>query len=999
MDASLDTLSADVLKRHGDFVRALARELLADEHEGEDLAQEAWVRFLRRPPAAGAVKGWLRRVTRNLSVERLRGRARVSAREERVAREEALPSVVEELAQTEVLGTVVEAVLALEEPYKTSVLLAYWRGWDARRIARETGAPLATVRSRLQRAHGKLRERLDRAHGREAWSVALAALPGVEAGAAFALAGVGAVALFTWLGVVLVRNGGLAQEAIEPVEVAQQELDGSEPGAALAPAAVTTTSTRIPVVSKNRIVRVTGFVRTSAGAELTLAASASVGSLVQWAFRRSGFDEEPLARGELRTDAEGRFGFEFEDSREEECELLLRCEDDGLYREAFQRVEVFAQETLTLELVRAPYGVLHGTVVDDAGAPLGGITLALGDELLTSGPDGAFSRPGAARQGARFEPRARGWSLVGHTPVTPLAAGGYEPVVVTLAPEAELELVVRDLGGDGIEGVRVQVSLAQSELAPLATTRDGASASSRSVTDADGRARVTGLCAGRKLALRLLHGYETLNCDAMEDGVLLVGDKERGQPIVIRPGERLDLRYDLAVELPLAGVVTLPDGTRVPDAKLEVVDLGTGEEWGMPRLLELTSDAEGAFAGTLRASRVVGPLRITASAPELAERQPAQEYDGRVQELGYAGDGGTTPLTPTLTMPSAVVELAPDARDALAALTFVLRPRGDITGKIFGRDGLPLGTLGSSNRLWAVHSGTSYHGHGAAATVWTDGRFALRGLEPGPYDLVLSEELQGWYSFENFAHRFEGIETGSVGLELRLGERAEARLTLRLASPGRVVALRGDSPLAALVLVRRVYPPAGFDAPRASRSLVIRGACGWPEGASLGFAGIGGARLGTTQAVDGYDSFAGPAHTTQPLQPGFYVIGLACPGAYPQATEVLFFEAGEHELVFDPLPAATLRGRILGARPDEFLALQLVDDAGHPVPLATFEGFTNPTTLVETDSHGRFVLRSAPSGTFRLRVGTRAELTAGRWRSETELELRPGENGPVEVGG
>jgi hypothetical protein len=198
--------------------------------------------------------------------------------------------------------------------------------------------------------------------------------------------------------------------------------------------------------------------------------------------------------------------------------------------------------------------------------------------------------------------------------------------------------------------------------------------------------------------------------------------------------------------------------------------------------------------------------------------------------------------------------------------------------------------------------------------------------------------------------------------------------------------------------VRRVYPPADFEAPRAPRQLVVRGASGWPEGATLDFTGIGGARLGATQFVDGYDSFNGPAHTTQPLQPGFYSFGLALEGSYPQASEVLYFEAGEHELVLEPLPAATLRGRIAGARPDEFLALQLVDDAGRAVPVTTFQGFTKPIPLVETDARGQFVLRQAPSGPFRLRIGTRAELAAGRFHFEQELVLEPGDNGELVFG-
>src|SRR5687768_3275402 len=49
------------------WIRALARSLVADAHLAEDLAQDACVAALERPPAdAGNLRGWLAAVVRNL---------------------------------------------------------------------------------------------------------------------------------------------------------------------------------------------------------------------------------------------------------------------------------------------------------------------------------------------------------------------------------------------------------------------------------------------------------------------------------------------------------------------------------------------------------------------------------------------------------------------------------------------------------------------------------------------------------------------------------------------------------------------------------------------------------------------------------------------------------------------------------------------------------------------------------------------------------------------
>ncbi|MEO6596167.1 MAG: sigma factor [Planctomycetota bacterium] len=45
---------------HAEFVRTLARDLVRDPHSVDDLAQEAWLQTLRRPPRHGtSLRSWL----------------------------------------------------------------------------------------------------------------------------------------------------------------------------------------------------------------------------------------------------------------------------------------------------------------------------------------------------------------------------------------------------------------------------------------------------------------------------------------------------------------------------------------------------------------------------------------------------------------------------------------------------------------------------------------------------------------------------------------------------------------------------------------------------------------------------------------------------------------------------------------------------------------------------------------------------------------------------
>lgn len=67
------------------------------------------------------------------------------------------------------------AVLALAEPYRTTVLLRFWEGLSPAAIAKQQGVPTETVRTRLKRGLMQLRARLDDEHGgdRKAWLLPL----------------------------------------------------------------------------------------------------------------------------------------------------------------------------------------------------------------------------------------------------------------------------------------------------------------------------------------------------------------------------------------------------------------------------------------------------------------------------------------------------------------------------------------------------------------------------------------------------------------------------------------------------------------------------------------------------------------------------------------------------------------------------------------------------------------------------------------------------------
>ena len=177
MEAHPSTLSAKDLQAHSQWVLLLARRLLRDAGEAEDVAQETWLAALRNPPQ-GELRPWLGQVCRNFARQHLRSRSRRKDREHLAASDERGLDPVDLVERAEIGKVLVDLVLGLGEPYRSTMLLRYQEGLSTERIAEVQGLPAGTVRGRLSRAAEKLRAELDARHGgdRQCWCAGLAAL-------------------------------------------------------------------------------------------------------------------------------------------------------------------------------------------------------------------------------------------------------------------------------------------------------------------------------------------------------------------------------------------------------------------------------------------------------------------------------------------------------------------------------------------------------------------------------------------------------------------------------------------------------------------------------------------------------------------------------------------------------------------------------------------------------------------------------------------------------
>lgn len=152
--------------RHAGLVYGLARRILVNARDAEDLTQEVFVSLLTREDydaGRGTLATFLATVTRTRAIDRWRAAKRARSALDRHAGE--VSEEVEPAAgialETSQDAEVVRSALATLPPAQRQVLeMAYFRGLSQAEIAASIGTPLGTVKSWTRSALMSLRAKL-----------------------------------------------------------------------------------------------------------------------------------------------------------------------------------------------------------------------------------------------------------------------------------------------------------------------------------------------------------------------------------------------------------------------------------------------------------------------------------------------------------------------------------------------------------------------------------------------------------------------------------------------------------------------------------------------------------------------------------------------------------------------------------------------------------------------------------------------------------------------
>jgi RNA polymerase sigma-70 factor, ECF subfamily len=147
--------------RYHALVYGLALRVLADPSAAEDVTQNVFLKIWTAPDAfrSGNLEGWLARVARNRAIDVLRSKKLRSESE----LSESIPadSTLEQTAMERMDGERARAAMGrLPDEQRSLLELGFFGGMTHDAIARQTGLPLGTVKTRMRSGLRRLRELL-----------------------------------------------------------------------------------------------------------------------------------------------------------------------------------------------------------------------------------------------------------------------------------------------------------------------------------------------------------------------------------------------------------------------------------------------------------------------------------------------------------------------------------------------------------------------------------------------------------------------------------------------------------------------------------------------------------------------------------------------------------------------------------------------------------------------------------------------------------------------
>jgi RNA polymerase sigma-70 factor, ECF subfamily len=164
---------ADIVEIYRNSIFQLGYRMLGNQHEAEDIAQEAFIRaYVNIKSFNQELKfsTWLFRIATNLCIDRMRKKkpdyyldAEVSGTDgltmySQLASNSPLPE--KELESLELQETVQQEILKLPEKYRTVIVLKYIEELSLNEISEILDMPLGTVKTRIHRGREALRQQL-----------------------------------------------------------------------------------------------------------------------------------------------------------------------------------------------------------------------------------------------------------------------------------------------------------------------------------------------------------------------------------------------------------------------------------------------------------------------------------------------------------------------------------------------------------------------------------------------------------------------------------------------------------------------------------------------------------------------------------------------------------------------------------------------------------------------------------------------------------------------